>query len=94
MIPIEPIDKQGGEHCNDGHAVVVDADEIDLPAVPAEGEEEFHAPVHVDEEEIQDEMRPDTDAEWEEGFLGSWKHTAMIPATSNAPMGVWSGSKN
>jgi hypothetical protein len=40
-----------------------------LPAVPAEGKEQFYTSVHVDEEEIQDEMSRNTDSEREECFF-------------------------
>ena len=68
MVAIEGVDEQGGKHCTDGYAVVVDADEIDLPFLPAEREQQFHAPVHVNQEKVEDEMRTDTDAEREQRF--------------------------
>ena len=56
MIPVESVYEDRRKNRNNGHSVVIRSDQIELPAVPAEGKQEFDAASNVDEEEVQDEM--------------------------------------
>lgn len=66
--PIYPIDQECSEYGDHGHHIVIRSDEIELPSLPAEGEQEFYASVHMDEEEVKDEMRAKANDKWEERF--------------------------
>lgn len=48
MIPVDAVHKECSNQCDDGHPVIIGSVPIDLPAVPAEREEEFDASLGMD----------------------------------------------
>jgi len=68
IIPIDSIHEKRSQNHNHGDQIVIRSVHIDLPALPAERKDKFYAPVRVDQEEVEDEMRADTDDERDECF--------------------------
>ena len=52
VISIAEVDEECGDECKDCHPVVIWGVHGDLPAVPAEGIQQGHAAMGMDEEEI------------------------------------------
>ena len=93
ITPGDSIHEQRCENRNNGHAVVIGADEGVLPVVPAEREEEYHTPCPR-RRGIQDDIRPDSDTKGEECFFGFLEAYRDDSGMRYEPTGVWSGSKN